>query len=237
MLVIIILIILLFVIFNFLYFILPSLSPIPFFPTNKKDIPLIVDILLVESPNLDTVIDLGAGVGTVIFAAAKATCRRSGSNDGWRQTAGLQQRSDSQSRKTGWRLWNVWGQSSIGRRASRASNTTFVAVEINPILCAIMHLRRLFHPNRDNIIILRADMFSLDHVKILKHLNMRTDKQLSNITIYIYVGLDFMNRLKKNFFTMPKGSRIVSYMYEIPGWKSKLISQKTGHNKIFVYRL
>lgn len=47
----------------------PKLSPIPYFPTNKKDIPLILKALKLK--NNQIIIDLGAGDGVVIFASAK----------------------------------------------------------------------------------------------------------------------------------------------------------------------
>ena len=46
-----------------------KLSPIPYFPTNKKDIPLILKALKLK--NNQIIIDLGAGDGVVIFASAK----------------------------------------------------------------------------------------------------------------------------------------------------------------------
>jgi len=45
------------------------LSPIPYFPTNKKDLPLIIKALKLK--NNQIVVDLGAGDGVVIFEAAK----------------------------------------------------------------------------------------------------------------------------------------------------------------------
>lgn len=45
------------------------LSPIPYFPSQKVDLPLIIKSLRLE--NNQTVIDLGAGDGIVIFEAAK----------------------------------------------------------------------------------------------------------------------------------------------------------------------
>lgn len=188
--IIVIVIILLFLIFNFLYFILSSLSPIPFFPTNKKDVPMIVDTLFVEGRTLDinsTVIDLGAGTGTIIFAAAREAFKRK-------------------------------------------LNAKFIAIEIHPLLFLIMHLRRLFHPNRQNIKIIRADMFNLNYQQL-------AIQQFNHITIYIYVGLKFIDRLKKTFLTLPKGTRIISYMYQIPGWEKKHIKTITGHHKIFAYQL
>ena len=44
-------------------------SPVPYFPTNKKDIPLIIKAL--DLKNNKTIVDLGAGDGIVIFEAAK----------------------------------------------------------------------------------------------------------------------------------------------------------------------
>lgn len=47
----------------------PQFSPIPYFPSNKKDINLIFKAL--DLKNNQTIIDLGAGGGWVIFEAAK----------------------------------------------------------------------------------------------------------------------------------------------------------------------
>lgn len=49
----------------------PQFSPIPYFPTNNHDLSLIVKTLHLK--NNQVVFDLGAGDGTVIFAAAKKT--------------------------------------------------------------------------------------------------------------------------------------------------------------------
>lgn len=50
------------------FFLSRRLSPIPYFPSNKKDIALIVKSLKLK--NDQTVYDLGAGDGVVIFAGA-----------------------------------------------------------------------------------------------------------------------------------------------------------------------
>mgnify|MGYP000591046516 CR=1 FL=1 len=47
----------------------PNFSPIPYFPSNKKDIPLIIKALNLK--NNQVVFDLGAGDGIVIFESAK----------------------------------------------------------------------------------------------------------------------------------------------------------------------
>ncbi|MFH0773375.1 MAG: rRNA adenine N-6-methyltransferase family protein [bacterium] len=61
-----------FVVFLFIIVILfsfPQFSPIPYFPSNIKDLPLILDAL--STHNNQTVIDLGAGDGIVILKAAE----------------------------------------------------------------------------------------------------------------------------------------------------------------------
>jgi len=52
----------------------PKLSPIPYYPTNKHDLPLIIKALKLK--NNQTVVDLGAGDGFVIFTAAKEAYER-----------------------------------------------------------------------------------------------------------------------------------------------------------------
>lgn len=47
----------------------PQFSPIPYFPSNGKDMPLILKALNIRSNQ--TIIDLGAGDGIVIFRAAE----------------------------------------------------------------------------------------------------------------------------------------------------------------------
>ena len=52
----------------------PTLSPIPYFPSNAKDLPLILKALDLKKDT--TVFDLGAGDGIIIFAAAKEALDR-----------------------------------------------------------------------------------------------------------------------------------------------------------------
>jgi len=52
-----------------LLFASPNLSPIPYYPSNKKDMPLIIKALNLK--NNQVIYDLGAGDGVVIFKAAK----------------------------------------------------------------------------------------------------------------------------------------------------------------------
>lgn len=50
-------------------FALPRFSPIPYFPSNRKDLPLIIKALSLVNDQI--IYDLGAGDGTVIFEAAR----------------------------------------------------------------------------------------------------------------------------------------------------------------------
>lgn len=50
------------------YFFSSNVSPIPYFPTNNKDLKKIIDGM--DLQNNQVIFDLGAGCGTVIFAAA-----------------------------------------------------------------------------------------------------------------------------------------------------------------------
>ncbi|PIP63272.1 hypothetical protein COW97_03440, partial [Candidatus Roizmanbacteria bacterium CG22_combo_CG10-13_8_21_14_all_34_12] len=108
--------ILLLIISVILIFSSKTLSPIPYFPSQPIDMPLIVKALNLK--NNQTVIDLGAGDGIVIFKAAQQSYKQK-------------------------------------------LNTKFVAVEINLILILIIHLRRLFHPNKKNIKIVYGDIFKM----------------------------------------------------------------------------
>lgn len=164
-----------------------TLSPIPYFPSQSVDIPLIIKALKLK--NGQTVIDLGAGDGIVIFSAAKQTFKQK-------------------------------------------LNTKFVAVEINPVLILILHLRRLLHPNKTNITIIRDDIFKMDFSSLI------TNHQ-SLVTIYLYISPWYLEKVIKNLKLNPpaggKNFKVVTYMYPINSLKNKeKIIQ--GKNKIFVYR-
>lgn len=224
---------LLFLIINIIYFISRTLSPIPFFPTNKKDLPLIITSLLSthSQHKKSVIIDLGAGTGTVIFPAAEEAYKRqrafSLKSAGGAPGGG----------PAGFTLNKVkekrWDEGATGPaqiESSEKSTTQFIAVEIHPLLIFIMHLRRLLHPNRKNIHIIRADIFNTDLKKNLT-LNFKF------LTLYLYVGPFVMSRLKPVLKSFPARTRIVSYMYEIPGWDKKLIKTRKGVKKLYVYLL
>lgn len=177
----------------------PKLSPIPYFPSQPVDMKLIVQALNLK--NNQTVIDLGAGDGIVIFKAAQ-------------------------------------------KAYEQKLNTQFVAIEINPVLILILHLRRLFHSNKKNIQIINGDIFKInikDRISKIKTTdqkskicNLEAMKQLNNITIYLYISPWYLEKTIKNLKIKIKKFSVVSYMYPIKSLKDKeKIIQ--GKNKIFVY--
>ncbi len=167
-----------------------TLSPIPYFPSNKKDLPLIINALNLK--NNQVVFDLGAGDGIVIFEAAKKAYEKN-------------------------------------------LNTQFFAVEINPILLLIMHIKRLFHPNKKNIKIIYDDIFKIN---IKKLLTFEFSPPLAKgrgpfLTFYLYISPWYMNKVIKNLNSKIKNFYVVSYFYPLPIKKAKKIFK--GKNKIYVY--
>lgn len=140
-----------------------------------------------------TVIDLGAGTGTIIFRAA---------DEAFNQNL----------------------------------STKFVAVEIHPTLVFWMQLRRLFHPNRKNIRILRTDMFKFDEylVSSIKYKGLGKSN-LEPVTIYLYVDRGSLARLKPKLLKLPEASRILTYMYPLPELKPFKTHQ--GKHKLFEYNI
>lgn len=164
------------VIFSF-----PQFSPIPYFPSNGKDIPLILKALHIRSNQ--TIIDLGAGDGIVILKAAEKAF-----ND--------------------------------------SLNTKFIAVEINPILLIILHIRRLLHPNKKNIRIVNADMFTMDYSNLTN---------LTNSTFYIYISPWFIEKTVVNITKQIKNFDLVSYFYQVkclPKYREEI---NEGVHKIYRY--
>ena len=145
-------------------FVSRSLSPIPYFPSNKNDIKGIVGAL--HLANDQVIYDLGAGDGIVIFSASSKA---------------------------------------FGKKL----NTQFVAVEINPILLVVMWIRRLFHPNRKNIKIVRDDIF-----------NIRYTVNGIRYTIFTYISPWFLEKVFKNCKFQISKFKFISYYYPVPKLKS-----------------
>lgn len=179
-----VLIISIIIIFSF-----PHFSPIPYFPSNGKDIPLILQALLIR--NNQTIIDLGAGDGIVIFKAASEA------------------------------LQNKF-------------NTKFIAIEINPILLLILHIRRLLHPNRKNIRIVKKDMFILNYSELLSA-DLTGSTDLTDSTFYIYISPWFIEKTIENIKKQIKNFDLISYFYQVkclPDYKEKV---KIGIHRICSY--
>lgn len=183
-------------------FTFPKLSPIPYFPTNKKDVSLIVKLFRLT--NNQIVFDLGAGDGAVIFAAAKEAFKKN-------------------------------------------LNTTFIAVEINPVLVLILHIKKLFNPNKKNIKIILGDLFKMN----LRHpersegsiANARFSKTNSEIlrfaqndkaSFYLYVSPWLLEKITKKIINEIPKARIISYMYPVKSLKRKEKIIR-GENIIFFY--
>ncbi len=156
-------------------------SPVPYFPTSKKDLPLAIIALSLK--NNQTVIDLGAGDGLVLFEAAKEAYKRK-------------------------------------------LNTQFIAVELNPILILILQLRRFFHPNKQHIKIMWADMFKI---------NLSQDTTIQNPTVYLYISPWLMEQIYAKLKKDLKYFNLISYYYPLP--KVKPNKTITGKNKLYTYKV
>jgi SAM-dependent methyltransferase len=176
-----------------LFFSSPHLSPIPYFPSNKKDLPLIIKALNLK--NNQVVFDLGAGDGIVIFEAAK-------------------------------------------KAFEKKLNTQFFAVEINPVLILIMWIRWLFHPNKKNIKIIRADIFTYNFCHAVLRFEGSASQILKrvqddNVVIYLYFSPWYLEKVIKNLKSQIKNFSLISYFYPVPKMQAKKIFE--GKNKIFTY--
>jgi len=163
-------------------FAFPQFSPIPYFPSNGKDIPLILNTLHIQ--NNQTIIDLGAGDGIIIFKAAD-------------------------------------------KAYQDKLNTKFIAVEINPVLLFILHIRRIFHPNKHNIQILNTNMFTINYSRYALH--------VSRFTFYLYISPWFIEKTVVNIEKQIKEFDLVSYFYQVkclPKYKEEI---KVGVHKVFKY--
>jgi len=175
-------IIILFIFVIIIIFSFPQFSPVPYFPSNIKDMSLILKALNVRANQ--TIIDLGAGDGVVIFKAAEEALEKK-------------------------------------------LNTQFVAVEINPVLLLILHIRRLFHANRKNIHILNKDMFTMDFKRYTLH--------ATHCTFYIYISPWFIEKTVQNIIKQLPSFDLVSYFYHVkylPKYKEEV---NKGVHTIYKY--
>jgi 16S rRNA A1518/A1519 N6-dimethyltransferase RsmA/KsgA/DIM1 with predicted DNA glycosylase/AP lyase activity len=162
-------------------FAFPIFSPIPYFPSNHKDIDLIIKALGLK--HNQTVVDLGAGDGIVIFSAAHEALKRQ-------------------------------------------LNTTFIAVELNPLLYFYLQVKRLRHPNKKNIHIVRGNMFTLNYKQFLP-------KVKSQLVFYIYISPWLIDKTIKTIQSYYQHFYIISYMYKVEG--ARPTQTFSGVHKVFRY--
>lgn len=165
----------------------PKLSPIPYYPSNKKDKELILKAINIK--NKDILIDLGAGDGWIIFESAK-------------------------------------------QAYDEDIKATFIAVDINPILIFIMQIKRLFHLNKKNILILQGDFFSQIFWNKLKN-KLKKQNNISKFILYLYISPRLMRRTKEIIDSNLKKTKIITYLYPLDRIKPNNILQ--GEKKIFIY--
>ncbi len=149
-----------------LVFVSRTFSPIPYFPSNKNDIKSIVSALRLR--NNQTVYDLGAGDGIVIFAAAREAFVKN-------------------------------------------LNTHFVAVEINPVLIGVLWIRKLIHPNGNNIEVVRGNIFTIKYPI--------SSIQYPRVTFFTYISPWYLKDVYKNVRKQLTGFDWISYYYATPGLK------------------
>jgi hypothetical protein len=157
-------------------FAFPQFSPIPYFPSNVNDMPLILKALRLKKNQV--IFDLGAGDGIIIFTAAR-------------------------------------------KALELKLDTEFVAVEMNPILALILHIRRLMHPNKKHIKIVWNDMFKVDYKKL------GNDK---SATVYVYVSPRFIPKIIQSVQNHFKHFDFVSYFYAIDKHSSP---ESTGIHDVY----
>ncbi len=118
------------------------------------------------------------------------------------------------------------------RRAHQKKyDTHFIAIEINPLLILIMYIRRLFHPNKKNIRIIRTNMLEVDYDELAN----REVKQ-SALIFYLYIGHRVIEPLKKILENIKKDFIVVSYMYDVPGWKKYRTRIQKGIHTLTIYQ-
>ena len=152
-----------------------------YFATHKHDLQKVIDSLAMDEN--EVVIDLGAGIGTVIFEAAK-------------------------------------------QAKEKNLKTQFVGIDIHLIMVLILWLRRLFHPNKENIHIVWSDIFKchFDHY-------VKPDKT----SLYFYLSPWLTKGVGKLISGIEGNTHIVSYKYPLEAFKEHgRVAGKT--NDIFIYK-
>ncbi|MFY9717215.1 MAG: class I SAM-dependent methyltransferase [Thermoplasmata archaeon] len=127
---------------------------------------------LAEVGPMDTVYDLGAGTGAIVF------------------------------------------------RATRVFRARTLAVEVEPIRVAVLHLRRRLGPFGDRIQIRWGNLFALDF------------REATVVTAFLWPGA--MERLRPKLEAeLRAGARVVSHHHPVPGWTPTVVEEATH---VYLYR-
>lgn len=108
-------------------------------------------------------------------------------------------------------------------------NTNFIAVEINPILVFILHIRRLLHPNRKHIQIMWQDMFKIPYKDFIKN-------EDTEVIFYLYVSPWFLEKTATMIKELKRTLRVISYFYPIHSLKTAE-HKLEGVHKVYNYEI
>jgi len=112
------------------------------------------------------------------------------------------------------------GTGAIVFRATRVYRARSLAVEVEPIRVAILHLRRRFGPFPDRIRIRWGNLFALDF------------REATVVTAFLWPGA--MERLRPKLEReLAPGARLVSHHHPVPGWTPTAFDDATH---VYFYR-
>lgn len=103
--------------------------------------------------------------------------------------------------------------------------TQFFAFEINPFLVLLLHIKNLFHPNRQHVRIQFADLFKIRYSTLIKG---------RKSVFYLYVSPRLIPTIVKKIKKDIPLAQIVSYMYEVKNIKASKVV-RTGNHPIYLY--
>jgi len=127
----------------------------------------------------------------------------------------------------------------------RKRDTKFVALEINPMLVAILWVKWLLHPNRKNIKIVWGDMFKIDYLSLRARAKQSRTKIAASsgfaetprndicVTFYLYISPWLIEKVVSRIQKHLPNSSFVSYFYPIKSLKKKEKILKGIHNTYY----
>ncbi len=98
-------------------------------------------------------------------------------------------------------------------------NTSFLALEINPILLLLLYYRRFMHANRDRIKIVYGDFFRRDYLTSLPKAKHRT--------FFMYLSPWYLEKIVAVIRKEFKRFEMVSYFYPLPARKGYKLTKST----------